>query len=88
MVNFDENNEVVEINNNGEVLRKKVGKGIFLKAYGNTKNDDFPGIGVDLSCENETIPIIDVECDIINKKIIINIWEDAEKSLQELTLDF
>jgi len=72
---------------NGKVERKE--GNITLTAKPEKIEDEYIGISIDLLEGDKGMPVVDVEVDTKNRKILINFWQGKEDPKpKEIVLDF
>jgi len=70
------------------VLKKKISKDSWFKVSKTNEQDDLPGISVKFINGGKVLPILDIECDIYEKQITINVWEDDDRSKEEIVINY
>ena len=68
-------------------LKKEIGKDLSLLSYPTREVDDYQGLSIDLKKGKESTTLLSVECDVVQRQIMINILGENE-SLKEYRIDF
>jgi len=83
----EENTQEIAVETIKQITTKRVGKNTNFQISTSGIQDSLPGISVNLIENEKCITAVDVDCDIVERKVIISIWEKEDDNAQEIIIN-